>query len=1066
MNKLLLLTFFVFGSAIFQAQVPDCVQCCCGTPIEVGVPGGNFEDPPYANPIIVYFAGQMYSSWTVNSGSIDLLGPNYLNWATGNPNGATQFIDLHGNTPGSFSTILNGLNVDYEYTIVLWYAKNAITPTANCQIQVADGAWLDQTWTATNNGANGWLRKCFTFTALASTADLKFTGTGPVVNGGVLLDDITMYSCPPKSIPAFTDMPDDISGIQCLKDVPPPPMLTVQDDCDNNPSIDYSESTTGTPCNQTITRTWTATNSCGATSSVVQQVFIEDNEAPAFVDEPQDIYVDCSLNIQAEFNQWLNGNGGATATDNCEGNVLWSYEYQNEPEFPCSETEVSFIVSDNCGNENTKTAKFIVEDTEDPVITKQPENIELICDADPYAKLTQWLNNHANATVSDNCSSVTWSNNFDNNYTKTLYTIQFTATDECGNFTTFSATFNIKPGGQTVNLQKTTCDSSQAGIDTLIYNVNGCDSIVITTTLLVLADTLKIFGTTCIKSKALSDTLILQNSMGCDSIVIHQIKYNKPDTTIIENQSCSINNFSVDTLSLQGKYCDSLVLIKNIPLLKDTVYFSKNTCDTTKAGIDTTQYLNQYGCDSIVITELKFSGYLSSELIVHQCGDDPDYLDTIIYKTAECDSFVFIKYIYHKPDSVNQQQGTCDPKLTGTTQYNYKNSLGCDSLVFVTRYLLPSDTVKQYKNTCQKSDAGVFELKYTNQFGCDSIVILTSTLILPDTTYVSATTCDPTLAGISIQIIKTAECDSIVITNTSLLPSYFIKKQNYSCTAQNIATDTTKLLSISGCDSIIVVETIPKPLDVFQLVKPEKCKDSNDGSIVIDSVHNGLPPYQYSINGIDYFPENEFSKLAPGDYTLYIKDNQGCTAEIKNLTIDKGSTFTVELGPDKKVKEGTLIDLIPVYSDTAYQIQWAPASVFSCIACKTNSLIINHDQKIFLYAENQHRCQASDSILLSVIPDIKVYIPNVFSPDLDGINDYFTVYGDHHLVSIKELNIYSRWGEHLFSAKNIEPNNPSLGWNGKTRGKLLDPGVFVYWAVLEFDNGETALYRGELILLR
>ena len=191
-----------------------------------------------------------------------------------------------------------------------------------------------------------------------------------------------MYSCPPKSNPAFTDMPDDISGIQYLKDVPPPPMLTVQDDCDNNPSIDYSESTTGTPCNQTITRTWTATNSCGATSSVVQQVFIEDNEAPAFVDEPQDIYVDCSLNIQAEFNQWLNGNGGATATDNCEGNVLWSYEYQNEPEFPCSETEVSFIVSDNCGNENTKTAKFIVEDTEDPVITKQPENIELICDAD------------------------------------------------------------------------------------------------------------------------------------------------------------------------------------------------------------------------------------------------------------------------------------------------------------------------------------------------------------------------------------------------------------------------------------------------------------------------------------------------------------------------------------------------------------------------------------------------------------------------------------------------------------------------------------------------------------
>jgi hypothetical protein len=89
----------------FQTTVfaqPACVvnACCCGNLEEVGIPNGNFEDPP--NPptgsFDTYFGGQSYSTWSVLSGSIDVIGPNTPPYNTGSPSGS-QSIDLNGLQP-------------------------------------------------------------------------------------------------------------------------------------------------------------------------------------------------------------------------------------------------------------------------------------------------------------------------------------------------------------------------------------------------------------------------------------------------------------------------------------------------------------------------------------------------------------------------------------------------------------------------------------------------------------------------------------------------------------------------------------------------------------------------------------------------------------------------------------------------------------------------------------------------------------------------------------------------------------------------------------------------------
>ena len=1061
----IILFSILFVGKKVEAQ-PACVQCCCGNAIEVGVPGGNFEDPPYSNPIIVYFAGEMYSTWSVISGSIDVLGPNYSNWASGNPNGASQFIDLHGNTPGSFATTLNGLNVGYEYSIVLWYAKNAGASSANCQIQVAGGAWLDQTWTATNNGASGWLQKCYSFTAQASSAELKFTGTGPTTAGGVLLDDITMFCCPPKSTPVFSDPPQDVSGIQCVKDIPPVPVPVIEDDCDNNPVVNFTTKTVGTPCDQVITRTWLVTNSCGNTAKAEQNVFVEDTEAPLLLNDPSDKIVDCSEDIIGEFVNWLDIEGGALAEDNCEGPLVWTKEYSKDPSFPCSETTVSFMVEDNCGNQLSKTATFVVEDTEKPKIVTPPSDVVLVCHPNPHDSLVIWINKHANSTVTDNCGKITWTNDFDGDLSKTEYKINFTATDECNNILKYLSTFTIKPGGFTQTIQKKSCDISKVGIDTMVYQVNGCDSVVITQTSFIPADTVYVSGVTCIQSEAGIDTLILKNQNGCDSLILRNITFIKPDTTLIENKSCSILSYSTDTFVYQGLYCDSVVLIKNIPLLSDAVLLSSNTCDSTKAGTFVTMLVNQNGCDSIVTKVVTYAGFTFSNKTIDLCGSQPNYSDTLKYVTPECDSFVYIHYIYHLADTTYLTKGTCDSKLTGVDTVFLSNIWGCDSVIITNKILLPTDSTFLFTNTCKQNESGIFYTSLTNKYGCDSIIIEQISYVKPDTVFVQATTCDPSMSGVFIKSYPTALCDSTVITTKILVKSSESKTTMYTCKVSTTLLDTIFLKNAAGCDSLVITEMIPKPLQGFIDVTDVRCKGLENGIIKIDSLKFGTEPYSYSLNDIDYLPVSQISGLKPGNYTLFLKDGAGCKTEIKNILISDGEFFSIELGGDKVIKEGSEIKLTPAYASQPYNIIWTPSGLFDCPDCSENTIILLSDQKIVLYAENLNGCPATDSIFFKVKPDIKVFIPNVFSPDLNGINDYFTIFGDYHLVKIKELNIYSRWGEQVFHAENIPPNDPTLGWNGKFKGKLMDPAVFVFWALLEFDDGSTELFKGEVNLLK
>jgi gliding motility-associated-like protein len=98
-----------------------------------------------------------------------------------------------------------------------------------------------------------------------------------------------------------------------------------------------------------------------------------------------------------------------------------------------------------------------------------------------------------------------------------------------------------------------------------------------------------------------------------------------------------------------------------------------------------------------------------------------------------------------------------------------------------------------------------------------------------------------------------------------------------------------------------------------------------------------------------------------------------------------------------------------------------------------------------------------------VARDCYLNIPNAFSPNGDGLNDYFI---PREILSsgVKtfRMNIYNRWGENIFTTEQID----GRGWDGKFNGKLQNMGVYVYLIDVEFINKVKKTYKGNVTLMR
>jgi gliding motility-associated-like protein len=98
-------------------------------------------------------------------------------------------------------------------------------------------------------------------------------------------------------------------------------------------------------------------------------------------------------------------------------------------------------------------------------------------------------------------------------------------------------------------------------------------------------------------------------------------------------------------------------------------------------------------------------------------------------------------------------------------------------------------------------------------------------------------------------------------------------------------------------------------------------------------------------------------------------------------------------------------------------------------------------------------------ILIIPFPDPIIYIPNVFSPNGDGANDFFTI--ETHYVDELNVKIFNRWGNMM-----VEYDGLTESWNGKSKDKDASDGVYFYNYTLRGINGTELSGHGNVTLVR
>lgn len=283
----------------------------------------------------------------------------------------------------------------------------------------------------------------------------------------------------------------------------------------------------------------------------------------------------------------------------------------------------------------------------------------------------------------------------------------------------------------------------------------------------------------------------------------------------------------------------------------------------------------------------------------------------------------------------------------------------------------------------------------------------------------------------------------------------------------NYSVEVTNESGCTATNSFLVTE--PPLIEVTYSTLQETCENGGqNGAILIENVTGGYPPYVYSIDGVNYFTDPLIDGLFGGNYLLYIQDEGGCVREFPvfvegppNLTFDLGDDMTVLLG-DSIVLDATTISDVP---NLTYQ--WEPANLFSCPTCPINGFFpVNNANITVTVTDEKTSCTFSDDLFIDVNKIRRVYVPNVFSPNDDGINDFFTIYGGTDVNIVRDFKIFDRFGTLIFEANNFKPEASSSRWYGRFNGEKLNPAVFVFFAEIEFIDGETEIYRGDVTLVK
>ncbi|MBE2189304.1 MAG: gliding motility-associated C-terminal domain-containing protein [Candidatus Kapabacteria bacterium] len=267
---------------------------------------------------------------------------------------------------------------------------------------------------------------------------------------------------------------------------------------------------------------------------------------------------------------------------------------------------------------------------------------------------------------------------------------------------------------------------------------------------------------------------------------------------------------------------------------------------------------------------------------------------------------------------------------------------------------------------------------------------------------------------------------------------------NPTASPENTTLYVVRIENTPGCSRTEkVLVKVNEPPTINNITIEESVCGEDNGQITV--IATGTNPLQYSI-GSGFQSNNTFSNIAAGNYIVTVLDNNGCSSDT--------TVFVSEINPVNALfttnpQTGTkplFVDLNNQSSGTNNYNWFIDGNFLSNNFNETYTFDSSGVYTVTLIAYNNlPYCADTFSLQIIVYDSLLVQIPNVFTPNNDGINDIFSI----KVEGVKQIKgiIINRWGNTIYEYSSIISDSPTTInlWDGYTQeGKKVSDGVYYY----------------------
>jgi len=337
----------------------------------------------------------------------------------------------------------------------------------------------------------------------------------------------------------------------------------------------------------------------------------------------------------------------------------------------------------------------------------------------------------------------------------------------------------------------------------------------------------------------------------------------------------------------------------------------------------------------------------------------------------------------------------------------------------------------------------------------------------------SVTITEPATGLISTMSVNDVSCNGGTDGNATATPSGGTAPYSYSWTngggtaaTSNNVGDGTYIVSITDTNGCSTTDTaiISEPTAmVLSLDSTDAICGMTDGTATVTAT-GGTGPYTYLWNAAaGNQTTSTATNIGSGNYSVTVTDDNGC-ASTGTVTVGQIDNMVAAMSANPSSGVYPLPVTFTNGSQNTNTYEWnfgdGNTATTSDLSSVSNNYIAPGVYTVTLIATNAGGCSDTAYLTINVLEESILIVPNVFSPNGDGINDEFIT--QYLYITEFECIVINRWGQEMFHTTNIDQ-----GWNGKKQGgDECSEGTYYYVIKAtgidnkEYDlNGTVTLFR-------